>query len=125
MKRVIFYSKEDLARFFMKEKVENILNAFSAEKESEDINDIIEFYQVKLYVDSCVYDINWGEEKTGIYKNIASKIWSIINKFFNNVTDSDVIAFFDIIENVDYIRSFWQLIEKCKVYNQISDEGLP
>lgn len=121
--RVIFYSKEDLARFFMREKVENILNAFSVEKESGNINDIIELYNVKLYVDSNVYNNDWGKEKTLVYKNKTSKIWSLINMFFNNVTDSDVIVFFDIIENVDYICSFWQLIEKCKVYNQISDEA--
>ena len=71
--RVIFYSKDDMACFFMKEKVENILNAFSVEKESGNINDIIELYNVKLYVDSNVYNNDWGKEKTLVYKNKTSK----------------------------------------------------
>ena len=123
MSRVVFYSKDDMARFFMREKVENVLNAFTIENESRDINDVIELYQVKLYIDSDVYNNDWGKEKTHTYKNKTSKIWNIINMYFNNVTDSDVIVFFDIIENVDYIRGFWQLIEKCKVYNKISNEA--
>jgi len=60
--RIVFFSKDDLARFDMLARTETILNEFNTQKAYTNINDLIELYHVKQYIDSDLYLDSWAPE---------------------------------------------------------------
>ncbi len=51
MEQVKFYSKEDMASGYNLIKAEKIINNFDEQKEYNDINELIEFYNITKYID--------------------------------------------------------------------------
>jgi len=62
LERVYFYSKYDGACFGNLELADKRLNTFSA-KNNYDSNDIIELYQVNLYIDSEPFSLNQNSNR--------------------------------------------------------------
>lgn len=50
--RAKFYSIDDLGNNFELTRAEEVLEAYDEDKELEDINDVIELYNVKLLLDN-------------------------------------------------------------------------
>lgn len=123
--RIVFFSKDDLARFDMLARTETILNEFNTQKAYTNINDLIELYHVKQYIDSDLYLDSWTPETREKYKKRVKDIWSLICQFCASITDGNIETYLKEIkaENIRYISSFWQLIEKCDVYKRLSNNA--
>lgn len=121
--RIIFFSKDDLARFDMLARAEIILNEFDTQKIYTNINDIIELYHIKQYIDSGLYLDSWTFETREKYKRIVKDIWGLIYRFCALITDDNIETFLNEIkaESIRYVGSFWQLIEKCEIYKRLSN----
>ena len=52
MDRITFYSKDDLIVGYMLGKIEATLKKFDIHNVPTDINDVIELYQIKVYIDA-------------------------------------------------------------------------
>ena len=77
--RAKFYSIEDLGNNLELTRAEEILEAYDEGKEFEDINDIIELYNVKLFLDNHLALKKWTEEQIANYikkTKTFGKIWS-------------------------------------------------
>ena len=85
LNRVVFFSKEDLACFSMLKRVETILNEFNEHKIYCNINDIIELYHAKQYIDNNLRLDNWSNEQFESYKRKVQIIWSIINHYISSI----------------------------------------
>ena len=119
MDRVKFYSTYDWACGTNLKKLEEVLNKFDDTKNYE-INDIIEFYNCIKYIDNGCYLNDWTTEYIEKVKNKLKNLNKVIGCFLLTIDDNNIIS---IIDNIDYIykEDFWELFDKHKVYNRISD----
>ena len=120
MGRVKFYSKEDWACGGNLKKLEEVLRKFD-ETKYYDIVDIIEFYNCIKYIENEWYLQTWESDYIEEVKAKMKVLNKIIACFLLRINDSNII---DIIEKIDYIykEDFWEMFDKYKVYNRISDE---
>ncbi|UKB81293.1 hypothetical protein [Chryseobacterium sp. MEBOG07] len=118
LKRVIFYSKEDMAGGYQLSKGENILRN-NTKIDYTDINDIIELYNIKKYFDIGMYLNKWSQEEIHNFKEKVNGYKKIIGKFIANINDENVI---DLHEETlyGYVDSFWELIDNLNGFKRIS-----
>lgn len=119
--RVYFFSKYDGASFNHLEKADKILINFDKNK-NYDINDIIEFYQIKLYIDNGLYLSKWSNEDISNIKNKVDEIWELIVSFWNSINSNNIIDLFSQLECWTIQEAFWKLTTTLSVYKKITKE---
>jgi hypothetical protein len=116
--RVIFYSKEDMAKGENLSLAEPILRNYKSTN-IYDVNEIIELYQIKLYIDNDIFLPSWSEEELKQFKDSIKDIWSItITKFWLNVNYNNILKIFDYLEK-NYQSAFWELTEIFETFKNI------
>ncbi|MHB8402703.1 MAG: hypothetical protein ACYDCN_11880, partial [Bacteroidia bacterium] len=118
LNRVVFYSKEDGASGSNLTKGERILRD-KTQSNYTDINDILELYNIKKYLDNELYLKSWTKEDIAIFKQKATEYGKVIGQFMSKVNDSNVI---DLYEKTlhGYVNSFWELVNNQSVFKRIS-----
>lgn len=122
--RVKYYSTNDLSAGFYLKRIEDIICNFVVEKKRVDINDIneiIELYNIQQFFHNRIYSIHWTKQQLNDYSEIVSDFSKVIGKFFSRINIDTIESMFDTIY-YDYRNDFWKLIEKYKVYDKISVE---
>ena len=109
MEQVKFYSKEDMASGYNLIKAEKIINNFDEQKEYNDINELIEFYNITKYIDNGVFLKSWDEEYIQKAKDTSKKMKSVIFKRFNSIQNETLIDVFDKL-NKRYRDDFFEII---------------
>lgn len=103
--RFVYYGQpiieDDLKR--AKQLVSSVINV----SEATDINDVLEIHHAMLALRGSDSDLS-----------LARKT---INTFFNSIADASLVSF-DI--EMDYIESFWSLLEQTDVFKRLSPEEL-
>ena len=120
LKRVVFYSKEDMSAGHNLQNAEQLLKNLPLQKNA-DINDLLELYNVKLYFDNELYLLTWDEATKNNYEETVSKAFDSIKQFMLSITDNNMIGLIEVLE-FNYKKSFWKLINNLKIYKQISNE---
>lgn len=120
--RIKYFSKYDGAGFSYLEKAKEILICFD-EKKAYPINDLIEFYQIKLYIDNEVFLAKWTHEEIENYKSISKKMWTVIVRFWQKINDSNLVELFESLECWTVQDSFWELTAILSAYKQITGES--
>ena len=115
--RAIFYERNDLLYVMGFDRIESLE---IPEYESITINDVIEYYEIKRYFDDGARTKNWTDEQYKNYKCKSKKLNSLCMRFFNSLSDSNIVQQYEAIVDYDYRRSFWRLFDKCKLYDKIS-----
>ncbi len=119
--RIKFFSKADGAYVHYLSLAEPILRNFDKEKSIDDINEIIELYQIKRYIDADLFLAHWSENDRNIFREIVKDIWNTIRKYWITIDDLNFKKLFDSLE-YSYRDSFWDLIETFENYKDISKE---
>lgn len=116
--RIVFYSKEDMASSHNLIKAEKLLNSFNSEQNCT-LNDLLEFYNIKLHFDNEVFLTKWSKSDLEKYNQILGENWSSLKKRFLKINDQNIE---DIIKNLEYRykNNFWELINKLSIYRNIS-----
>lgn len=117
--RIKFFSKADGASGHYLALAEPILRNFDKEKSIDDINDIIELYQIKRYIDADLFLDHWSENDRSYFKEIVKNIWNTIRKYWITIDDLNFKRLFNALE-FSYRDSFWDLIETFENYKNIS-----
>jgi len=121
MKKVKFYSINDMQYGSYLKNSEKLIKEYEAGKEVQDINDIIELYNVKKYFDNKIHLTEWTLDDVKHYENTIKFYFGIIAKFFKSITkDSIEILYNDV--DINYKDNFWELFEKFKVYENITED---
>ncbi len=120
LNRVVFFSKEDMAGGYHLSKSEHILRN-ETKSVYEDINDVLEMYNIKKYIDNELYLKNWTQKDIADFKEKVTKYGRIAGKFMSKINDSNVISYYEQVLH-GYINSFWELVNNQKIYKQISVE---
>lgn len=119
MKRVKFFSVKDMASGYYLRKIETLFKQYDEGKEVEDINDVIELYNVKKYFDNKLYLKDWKPDDIKRNENRVRSYLGVIAKFIKSITND---SFEKIYNEVDrqYKDDFWKLVEKFKIYENIT-----
>jgi len=117
--RIKFFSKSDGASGHYLALAEPILRNFDKEKSIDDINDIIELYQIKRYIDDNQFIERWSENERANFKEVVKEIWKTVQKFWVTIDDLNFRKLFNALE-FSYRDSFWDLIETFEIYKKIS-----
>ena len=118
LNRVEFYSKDDMASGQHLIKAEHILRA-EIQSSNNDINKILEFYNIKKYIDSGLFLRSWSQEDIDIFKQKVTQYGKVIGQFMATINDSNVAKLYNIILR-GYIHSFWELVNNHSVYKRVS-----
>lgn len=116
--RVKFYSKEDMAGSYILSKGEYILRS-EVKPSYIDINDILELYNLKKYLDNELYLKSWTQDDIENFKIKAGAYGNAIGCFFSNVTDSNVVMYHEQLL-YNYTDSFWEIVNNHNIFKQIS-----
>lgn len=110
--RAKFYSIDDLGNNLELTRAEEILDAYDEGKEFEDINDIIELYNVKLFLDNHLALKKWTEEHSPNYIKKTKTFGKVIVTFFRShfAENSAAYLFKDLYDG--YKQDFWDIFEK-------------
>lgn len=118
--RVVFYTKENLASGYELQKGEPILRA-EIKQNYTDINDILELYNLKKYIDSKTYLSNWTQADIRNFKQKVDSYSKTITQFMSAITQDNFKAIYqDVI--YDYVSSFWELINNRDFSKNIAKE---
>lgn len=116
---VKYYSDNDLTLGTCFKTATEKLDAFVDEKEYNDINEIIELYNINLIIRSE----GIKKEYSDPYYPAAKKLISVVARYFAQINDSTITDLYGSV-CYSYTDQFWELFEKFKVYERISEETL-
>lgn len=119
MDRVKFYSTNDIMYGFYLRNSERLIKEYEAGKEPQSINDMIEIYNIKKYLDNKIYPSEWSSDTKKHYESIIRKIFGVVGRFFSLISDDTFQKQYDEVDR-EYKNDFWELIEKFKVHENIS-----
>ena len=120
--RVVFFSERDMAGGFELRKGEHILRT-ATKSDYTDINDILELYHIKQYIDNGIYLNTWTQDDISHFKQTVSSYGTIIGKFMSSIISEN---FKSTYQNIifDYVSSFWKIINDHGLSKQITKENL-
>ena len=123
MEKIKYYPANDLACGYNLSKIDKIINKFNdCENFDEDnINDMLELYNLKKYLDNEIYLSDWSDDDIKYYKNKINKYFGVVAKFFKSI---DTNNFIDLYNNVqrNYKEDFWTLVDKFEIYINIDED---
>ena len=120
-KNVKFYSVNDLSCGYNLEKAEIILKNCNEKEQYDDINAVIELYNIQLYLKNDCYLKKWTSEQIELYKKRARSFTKYIGKYFSIIDDKTIEEIYSNIQ-YRYYDDFWALFAKFKLYDNISNE---
>ena len=115
--RVKFYSEYDMTIGYYFSRIVNVIENFNSKKKITDINEIIELYNIQLFISNKIYPTDWDEQKCKKYTEVANSFSNTIGIFFSEINVCFIDQLFETLEN-DYSDDFWLLIQKYKVYEK-------
>lgn len=120
--RVVFFSKRDWAGEFELRKGEDILRA-DLQPNYTDINDILELYHIKQYIDNGIYLSTWTQDDINNFKQKVASYGKIIGKFMSSITSENFMSTYQNI-TFDYVSSFWEILNDYGLFKNITKENL-
>lgn len=120
--RVVFHSIHDMSSGHYLSKAESLLNSELAE-DIEDINDILELYNISLFFDNAIHLKSWSHAHIAKYKAKANTFKDIVRKFITNIDDGNFLPYFTSI-SYNYYGSFWELINNYQQSKKISSSQI-
>ena len=126
MERIKFYSINDMVSGENLIRIKEIVDNFDENKKDYNINDIIELYNITKYVDTeCYksYKLNWSEDDVSKIKDVIKKYKGIIARYIKSISNENITTKYMEIQddNYDYREDFFELLEKYKAYENISE----
>lgn len=122
MSRVKFHSKNDLSSGYYLTISAEVLNKYiQIGCLFQNINDVIEFYNIKKYMDNDMYLLTWESELVEQYLAFVKHNYSEIAKFIKSINSNNLLLMYKEIE-LDYRDDFWELFERFKCYLDVDND---
>ena len=122
MERIIFYSPNDWAGGYNLKQAEKLLEMYDEKKEYNNINDLLEFYNLNKYIENGVYLNDWDEQYIESIKLKLKSMKSKIFSFFKNeINNTNIIQYYEETIN-EYKKYFLELYDKCINSININDD---
>jgi hypothetical protein len=118
LNRVVFHSKEDMAGPHNLQKGERILRS-DIKSDFSDINDILELYNIKKYIDNELYLKDWTQDEIDSFKQKAKDYGKVVGQFISTIDEKNAVQYHEGTLQ-GYIHSFWELINNHNGFKRIS-----
>lgn len=118
LERIEFYSKEDISAVDHLQKGEHILRA-GTKSNYTDINDILELYNLKKFIDNEMYLRGWTKDDIANFKLKVTEYDRVIGLFMATIDNNNVVNLYGNTFR-GYIHSFWELVNNQKIFKRIS-----
>ncbi len=116
--RVIFFSIHDMSSGHYLSKAEPLLKG-EIVNDLDDINDILEMYNISLFFEHAIYLNSWTDKDIVAYKEKVNIFKGIIREFITSINDDNFLFYFENIY-CGYYESFWLLINNYKQFKKVS-----
>lgn len=84
-----------------------------------DINEILELYNLKKYIDNELYLKSWTQDDITNFKQKATEYGKVIGQFMATIDDNNVVNLYgNTLRN--YVHSFWELVNNQSIFKRIS-----
>ena len=118
---VKYYSDNDMSIGWYLEKAEKVINSYDENNSHDDINYILELYNISLLFDSQERLNTWEDVYYSDLKSKVNKFMPIIAKYFHNLDILKIKSFYNKISR-QYQEDFWRLFSRFKVYEKVKNE---
>lgn len=119
---VKFYSKTDMSSGIYLQQAEKIFHEVKEPLKIDNINQIIELYNICCYIDADLYLTSWTAKDIQKYKEYNKIFNGTIGKYFSKINTNNIWAIYSETD-IEYLDDFWKLFEKFKVYERISGDS--
>ena len=120
---VKFYAKDDRSVGVELQKAEPILASFDASKDYNDVNELLELFNIQKLIETGIALPSWSETTYKKYADLVGQFSALIGRYFQNIDDSSFVQTLESVD-IDYQDDFWELFVKFKVYKNISAETM-
>lgn len=117
MEKVKYYGKNDLSIACYVERIYDVLNMFDDCDTDNDVNDIIELWNIIQFSEQGKIDQRWNADFTEKYRCASTFVEPTIGRFIGNINSGNISA---IAKNVE--RQY--MIEKYNVDKKVIYEDL-
>lgn len=121
MERVKYYSKNDLGNGFQLLQTEKVLDRYQEGQSYSNINDVLELYNVILFLDNGLSLCSWTEEQIDNYKQKTKGFGRDIVVFLREQNSIE-----GLLNDVDfaYYQDFWDIIESFGLLDLLTEETI-
>jgi hypothetical protein len=119
--RVKYYSAADMTCGYYLERAEKVIGQYNNQMDYNDVNQVIEFYNIKSFFEKDISLCRWGQEEIKKYKEIVISFSKKIGIFWSNIDESNLIEELEKTE-INYIDDFWILVDSYKVYERLTSQ---
>ncbi len=116
--RVKYYPSND---FFFGHNLSKIEVLQVPSLDEMEINDAIEFYQIKKYFNEGTRAKTWSDSNYEDYQKKCDALNALSYRFFNKINDDNIIDYYNSVE-MGFHSDFWALFNNCNLYNSISND---
>ena len=106
-RRVHYFSPSDMSSYYNLQKAAQVIESFTEDKVYSDINDVIELYHIRQFVDNGIVLKDWSKDfiaKTNGFKKI------VVN-YFNSISPDKIVEAYTTVD-FEYKETFWKIIDK-------------
>lgn len=115
--RVVFYSADDLSSSGHLQDAEPLMRGFDATA-VHDVNDILELYNIQLYIDADCALRSWSSDEVSLFKEVVKKFKPIIIDYLKHLDDKNFATEYQKVED-ELKVSFWELFSIFRIYERI------
>ena len=117
--RVRYYSKHNISNSFYWERAVAVISDFQTGYRSEDVNDLVELYNIWLFVENAVHDKTWTDEMLTTISGFKEYVISVFREL---VKDSWTSTYEQL--NKEYRPFFWEIVDRFSVPCKITEDSL-
>lgn len=121
--RVQYYSQHDLSIGCNLQQIEGLLMNFEASKFVKDINDVLELYHIKKYIDRDNYLSTWTEDYINSLKSMVKSFSKIIVRYLQTIPKEALYDYYKLID-WGYAESFWEVIANYNLLDLLDESFL-
>lgn len=114
-----YYSANDMSIGFELREAQPIIESFDPQKKYDNINQIIELFNIDRLVNSGVSLSEWEPGTLEKYKAKLSPVKGILGRFFSQISDDNLTECYNQVASL-YIEDFWELFTRFEVYKRVS-----
>lgn len=120
--RVCFFSENDLFAGYHLELAEKRVIEIANANIPQDLEGIIELWHIRRFIESDCKLLRWSDEDVARLKSATEGYKAIIARFFNCLNPQTIKDEFEALEEYEYQKTFWQIIDSFNLYKIISPE---
>lgn len=123
MSGIKFYSLSNLSNGHQLAELKEITDKFSSHKTDYNVNEIIELYNITLFIEAGLFLVSWSKDDINKLIELKPSLNKNIAIFMKSITPKNILSIYDELD-YDYIDNFWELFEKFKLYQSIPSESI-